>query len=200
MNEETPWHCLIAEPEGSIRLPVGDATDLKAWSKQAAERYLDGSTPRREVRGLASVLARVAESAEMSDPTFVYAYVVDAAKAVTAVYEVHDYDGEGYRSVDRLPELLRDVLPTSPDRQGVEQIVLPAGPGVRIQEIQSVDTGGVFRKKTVLETVTYAVVPPQVENILVLRMSWTNLIFSEALLELAETLAQSLELAEVKGT
>ncbi|MFE1441007.1 hypothetical protein [Streptomyces sp. NPDC058739] len=198
MNEETQWQCLIAEPDGSIRLPVGEGTDLKAWSEETATRCLPESAPRREVRGLASVLARVAESAEMTDPTFAYAYVVDPAKAVTAAYELHDYDGDGYRSVDLLPDLLRDVLPGSPDRQRIEQIVLPAGPAVRIQETRSVDTGGAFRKRTVLETVTYAVLPPQVENILVLRMSWTNLVFGDALLELAETLARSLELAAVE--
>ncbi|MFF1676058.1 hypothetical protein ACFVYG_08500 [Streptomyces sp. NPDC058256] len=198
MSDDAVWQCLISEPDGSIRLPVGEGLDLAQWSRQAAQAYLGASAPRSEVRELSSVLARLAASSELSAPTFAYAYVVDPAKAVTAVYEVHDYDGEGYRSADRLPDLIRDVLPTSPDRRDVVQVDLPAGSGVRVQEIQSVVTGALFKKKTVMETVTYAVLPEQVENILVLRMSWTNLVFSEALLELSQVLAESLELAEVK--
>ncbi|WP_369246974.1 hypothetical protein [Streptomyces sp. R41] len=198
MSNDAVWQCLISEPEGSVRLPVGEGLDLVQWSKQAAQAYLDTSASRSEVRELSSVLARLAASSELSDPTFAYAYVVDAAKAVTAVYEVHDYDGEGYSSVERLPDLIRDVLPTSPDRRDVTQIDLPAGSGVRVQEIQSVVTGSLLKKKTMLETVTYAVLPTQVANVLVLRMSWTNLVFSEPLLELAQTLAESLELVEVK--
>ncbi|MEU5598125.1 hypothetical protein [Streptomyces sp. NPDC020298] len=172
--------------------------DFKEWSKQAAQAYLGASAHRAEVRELSSALARVAATSGLGDPTFAYAYVVDAAKAVMAVYEVHDYDGEGYQSVDRLPDLLQDVLPSSPDRRSVDQTHLPVGPGVRVQELQSVETWSLFRKKTLMETVTYAVLPPQVDNVLVLRMSWTNLVFSETLLELAQTLAESLELAEVK--
>ncbi|POX57086.1 hypothetical protein C3489_02220 [Streptomyces sp. Ru71] len=198
MDDDAVWQCLIHEPEGGIRLPVGEGIDLRAWAKQAAQTYLGPSSPRGQVRELASVLTRLAESSELADPTFAYAYVVDAAKAVTAVYEVHDYDGEGYRTPQRLPDLLRDVLPTSPVRRSTEEVSLPAGPGIRVQELQAVDTGSVFKKKTMVESVTYAVLPPQVENVLVFRMSWTNLVFSEALLELAQTLAESLELAEVK--
>ena len=198
VSDDVVWQCLISEPKGCIRLPVGDGLDLGQWSKQAAQTYLGTSAPRGEVRQLSSVLARLAASSVLSDPTFAYAYVVDAAKAVTAVYEVHGYDSEGYGSAERLPDLIRDVLPTSPDRNEVTQIGLPAGPGVRVQEIQSVVTGSIFKKKTMMETVTYAVLPAQAENVLVFRMSWTNLVFSETLLELAQTLAESLELAEVK--
>ncbi|MET9889284.1 hypothetical protein ABZZ47_03545 [Streptomyces sp. NPDC006465] len=198
MSDDSVWQCLISEPEGSIRLPVGQGLDLGEWSKQAAQTYLGATAPRGEQRGLARVLAQLAASSDAGAPTFSYAYVVDAAKAVMAVYEVHDYDSEGYESVDRLPDLIRDVLPTAPERQHVFNVDLPAGPGVRVQEIRSIETGSLFRKKTQLESVTYAVLPPQVDNVLVLRMTWTNLIFSEALLELSQTLAESLELAQVK--
>ncbi|MEV7386559.1 MULTISPECIES: hypothetical protein [unclassified Streptomyces] len=198
MNDDVAWQCLIAEPEGSIRLPVGQDTEFGEWSKQAARNYLGGDAPRGELRELASSLARVAATAELADPTFAYAYVIDAAKALTAVYEVHDYDGDGYRSTDRLRDLLTDVLPSSPERRSVTEVNLPVGPGVRVQELLSVETGSLFRKKTMTETVTYAVIPPQVDNILVLRMTWTNLVFGEALVELAQTLAESLELAEIK--
>ncbi|MFD8815679.1 hypothetical protein ACFV23_30380 [Streptomyces sp. NPDC059627] len=198
MSDDVMWQCLISEPEGSIRLPVGESAEFGDWAKQAARQYLGADAPRSEIRELAAVLARVAETADLGDPTFAYAYVIDAAKALTAVYEVHDYDGDGYRSVDRLPDLLGDVLPTSPERRSVTEVNLPAGHGVRVQELLSVVTGSLFKKKTMMETVTYAVIPPQADNIIVFRMSWTNLVFGEALLELAQTLAESLELAEVK--
>ncbi|MGW7378641.1 hypothetical protein [Streptomyces sp. NPDC054794] len=198
MDDGTAWQCLISEPEGCIRLPVGEAADLSRWSKGAAQSYLGVSTPKGEAGRLSSVLERLAETSELSDPTFAYAYVVDAAKAVTAVYEVHDYDADGYRSVDRLADLLRDVLPTFPDRRNVVQVNLPVGPGVRVQEISSVEKGSFLKKKVLMETVTYAALPPQADNVLVLRMSWTNLVFSEALQDLAQTLADSLELVEVK--
>ncbi|MFF5143510.1 hypothetical protein ACFY6U_27880 [Streptomyces sp. NPDC013157] len=198
MSDDAMWQCLISEPEGSIRLPVGENAELGEWAKRAARQYLGTDAPRSETRELASVLARVAATADLGDPTFAYAYVIDAAKALTAVYEVHDYDGDGYRSTDRLPELLEAVLPTSPERRSVTEVNLPAGPGVRVQELHSVETGSLFKKKTMMETVTYALLPPQVDNILVFRMSWTNLVFGEALLELAQMLAESLELAEIK--
>ncbi|MFK0155444.1 hypothetical protein ACIQVL_42775 [Streptomyces sp. NPDC090499] len=198
MSDDVTWQCLISEPEGSIRLPVGEGVEFGEWARQAARQHLGADAPRSEIRELAAVLARVAATADLGDPTFAYAYVIDAAKALTAVYEVHDYDGDGYRSTDRLPALLEAVLPTSPERRGVTEVNLPAGPGVRVQELLSVETGSLFKKKTMMETATYAVIPPQVDNILVLRMSWTNLVFSEALLELAQTLAESLELAEIK--
>jgi len=198
VSDDVVWQCLISEPEGSIRLPVGQGLDLKGWSEQAAMTYLGATAPRAELRGLARVLAQLATSSELSSPTFAYAYVVDAAKAVMAVYEVHDYDDEGYDSVDRLPDLIRDVFPAEPESRHITRVVLPTGPGVRVQEIRSVVAGSLFKKKTQLESVTYAVLPPQVNNVLVLRMTWTNLVFSEALLELSQTLAESLELAEVK--
>ncbi|MEW1774809.1 hypothetical protein [Streptomyces sp. NPDC086777] len=198
MSDDVTWQCLISEPESSIRLPVGEGVEFGEWARQAARQHLGADAPRSEIRDLAAVLARVAATADLGDPTFAYAYVIDAAKALTAVYEVHDYDGDGYRSTDRLPDLLQAVLPTSPERRGVTEVNLPAGPGVRVQELLSVETGSVFKKKTMMETATYAVIPPQVDNILVLRMSWTNLVFSEALLELAQTLAESLELTEIK--
>ncbi|MFJ9560366.1 hypothetical protein ACIRQQ_10025 [Streptomyces fuscichromogenes] len=198
MGDDVTWQCLISEPEGSIRLPLGENPEFGEWAKRAARQYLGPDAPRSEMRELASALARVAATAGLGDPTFAYAYVIDAAKALTAVYEVHDYDGDGYRSPDRLPDLLETVLPTSPERRSVTEVHLPAGPGVRVQELLAVETGSLFKKKTMMETVTYAVVPPQVDNILAFRMSWTNLVFSEALLELAQTLAESLELAEVK--
>ncbi|MEU9243404.1 hypothetical protein [Streptomyces sp. NPDC048385] len=198
MSDDVMWQCLISEPDGSIRLPVGESAEFGEWAKHAARQYLGTDAPRSEIRELTSALARVAATADLDDPTFAYAYVIDAAKAVTAVYEVHDYDGDGYRSTDRLPDLLEAVLPTSPERRSVTEVNLPAGPGVRVQELLSVETGSLFKKKTMMETVTYAVLPPQVDNILVLRMSWTNLVFSEALLELAQTLAESLELTEIK--
>ncbi|MFG3017010.1 hypothetical protein ACGFZQ_00365 [Streptomyces sp. NPDC048254] len=198
MSDDVMWQCLISEPEGSIRLPVGENAEFEKWAKRAAREYLATDAPRGEIRELASVLARVAATADLGDPTFAYAYVIDAAKALTAVYEVHDFDGDGYRSTDSLPDLLEAVLPTSPERRSVTEVNLSAGPGVRVQELLSVETGSLFKKKTMMETVTYALLPPQVDNILVLRMSWTNLVFSEALLELAQTLAESLELAEIK--
>jgi hypothetical protein len=198
VSDDVTWQCLIAEPEGSIRLPVGQDAEFEKWAKHAAREYLGADAPRSELRELSSVLARVSATADLGDPTFAYAYVIDAAKALTAVYEVHDYDGDGYRSAERLPDLLEAVLPTSPERRSVTEVNLPTGPGVRVQELLSVETGSLFRKKTMMETVTYAVLPPQVDNILVLRMSWTNLVFSEALLELARTLAESLELTEVE--
>ncbi|WP_128375978.1 hypothetical protein [Streptomyces cavernae] len=198
MSDDAEWQCLISEPEGSIRLPVGQGLELGEWAKQAARHYLGSDAPRSETRELSLVLARLAATSELSDPTFAYAYVVDAAKAVTAVYEVHDYAGDGYRAVDRLPDLIRDVLPSTPESQEVTKVTLPAGPGVRIQELQALTTGTLFKKKTLMETVTYAVLPPQVENIIVFRMSWTNLVFGEALLELAQTLAESLELAQIQ--
>ncbi|MBO4259100.1 hypothetical protein [Streptomyces griseorubiginosus] len=198
MSDDVAWQCLISEPDGCIRLPVGEGTEFGPWSKQAARNHLGADAPRSELRALASTLERVAATAELGDPTFAYAYVIDAAKALTAVYEVHDYDGDGYRSLDRLPDLLADVLPSSPERRSVSEVNLPAGPGVRVQELLSVETGSLFRKRTMMETVTYAVLPPQVDNILVFRMSWTNLVFGEALLELSRTLAESLELAEIK--
>ncbi|MFF3405706.1 hypothetical protein ACFYW8_05710 [Streptomyces sp. NPDC002742] len=198
MSDDVVWQCLISEPEGSIRLPVGQGLNLGEWSKRAAKTYLGVAAPRAELRKLATILAQLATSSELGAPTFAYAYVIDAAKAVMAVYEVHDYDSEGYESVDRLPDLLRDVLPTTPDRRHAIHVDLPTGPGLRVQEIQSVVTGSLFKKKTQLESVTYAVLPPQVDNVLVLRVTWTNLIFSEVLLELSQTLAESLELAQVK--
>ncbi|MFF4310578.1 hypothetical protein [Streptomyces sp. NPDC001507] len=198
MSDDVVWQCLISEPEGCIRLPVGENAEFGEWAKRAARDHLGAEAPRGELRELASTLARVAETADLGDPTFAYAYVIDAAKALTAVYEVHDYDGDGYRSLDRLSDLLNDVLPTSPERRSVTEVNLPAGHGVRVQELLSVETGSLFKKKTMMETVTYAVIPPQVDNVLVFRMSWTNLVFGEALLELAQTLAESLELAEVK--
>ncbi|GGN38646.1 hypothetical protein [Streptomyces fuscichromogenes] len=198
MGDDVTWQCLISEPEGGIRLPLGENAEFGEWAKRAARQYLGTDAPRSEMRELASALARVAATADLGAPTFAYAYVIDAAKALTAVYEVHDYDGDGYRSPDRLPGLLETVLPTSPERRSVTEVNLPAGPGVRVQELLAVETGSLFKKKTMMETVTYAVIPPQVDNILAFRMSWTNLVFSEALLELAQTLAESLELTEVK--
>lgn len=192
------WQCLIAEPEGSIRLPVGHDAEFGEWSKKAARDHLGPDAPRSELRELAAALARVAATPDLGDPTFAYAYVIDAAKALTAVYEVHDYDGDGYRSVERLRDLLGEVLPSFPERRTVTEVQLPAGPGVRVQELLAVETGTLFKKKTMTETVTYAVIPPQVDNVLVFRMTWTNLVFGEALLELAQTLAESLELAEIK--
>ncbi|MFF4898279.1 hypothetical protein [Streptomyces sp. NPDC001068] len=198
MGDDVTWQCLISEPDGSIRLPVGEGAEFGEWARRAARKHLGADAPRGEIRELAAVLARVAATADLGDPTFAYAYVIDAAKALTAVYEVHDYDGEGYRSTDRLPGLLDMVLPSSPERRSMTEVNLPAGPGVRVQELLSVETGSLFKKKTMMETVTYAVLPPQVDNVLAFRMSWTNLVFSEPLLELAQTLAESLELAEAK--
>ncbi|HEY5834537.1 hypothetical protein [Streptomyces sp.] len=180
------WNFGIECPEDWIPLPVRGDVNVRRWAKEQA-KVLGGS------RGLMHELREHAEDGRGREPILAFAYCpappeMDAVMAVLEVQAVRP-DGE-------VPEPTLDWIVgtfSAPDfgEPEVERASLPAGPAVRIRQALADRRTGFGGPSTLVETVTYGVLPTGSEGAFLLLFSWATPGVADFIVPIADEIAHS---------
>jgi hypothetical protein len=184
-------------PKDGIQLPVGQAGDFSAWAASVAHSLLAGQAGQEQIDGFAAMLLQASadSSKRGADMAFVWAPYPLGGEA--ARIEVRDYVASPM--MPQLPELSEVVewlsSPVGGATQKPEVVYgqLPLGPAARLkfEVLAPVDED---EDASVLKNTVYIVRPREYDCLVMMNVTWYSGVFTEELDELADTLAQRMQI------
>ncbi|MDH6217745.1 hypothetical protein [Streptomyces pseudovenezuelae] len=184
----------LRAPEDSVALPVRTSVELGAWAAEAARRLAGPDDEPKLLDALAAELHEAAADTRTRAPITALSYVPEPRLGELARIELSALtadDTHPTMTVDLLHRYLTTPSPLSYRPPASELRPLPTGPAIRVRHahVQDPDRGGTG---TVLETCAYGIVPDANWG-LVLVTSWRALAYTDALCELTDRLALTVE-------
>ena len=177
-------------------LPVASDKPLKELGREAALNILGLGTPEDRMEKFARVIRDGTKDyrdrgVKMGGLIFFPDYDRLPPIANVDVFGYHSKDPDKPSSLEFYRELYGKPTTRSVGPVEVTDIQLPAGPAIRFHRRywpkQSLDP--IAHQ---WEDVTYAVRPPQIQSAVVLKVSWVEFKFSEALINAADAIAKTL--------
>jgi hypothetical protein len=165
------WNLGIEMPEDWIPLPLEPGVDVTGWAEEQARELAQGTSV--DAVRLAHHLREWAADSRLRDPVCAFAFLPREIDTVIAILEVDVIHPD-----DTVPEITLDWIAQtfSSDDFGAPDIVrakLPAGEAVRIRQNIAGEPAGPSGGRTLIETVTYGIRPPEIESAVVVLASWT---------------------------
>jgi hypothetical protein len=197
-RDERPsgWTPDLKVPEHTLWLPVASDKPLKELGREAALNILGLGTPEDRLEKFARVIRDgtkdcLDRGVKMGGLIFFPDYNRLPPIANVDVFGYHSKDPDKPSSLEFYRELYGTPTKRSVGPVEVTDIQLPAGPAIRFHRRywpkQSLDP--IAHQ---WEDVTYAVRPPQIQSAVVLKVSWAEFKFSEALINAADAIAPTL--------
>lgn len=192
--EKYQWS-LVPGPN-QVRLPL-DGRPPRGWEKDAASRLLPSGTPKELYHRIAKQLAFFLKDSRKRGSQVSFALVLsERPDTVASLTEMSTYKRAG-QSVEEAAEWLLTNLHSDQDKEAVrppvrERVELPAGPAIRMR-----GTYPESRMATV-ERVVYAILPPQIGEMVELSTTWMLPELSDELASRAEELARSFSVQPVQ--
>ncbi|MFL6110895.1 MAG: hypothetical protein ACJ786_06035 [Catenulispora sp.] len=185
----------IGVPAGAIPLPVNEDGDMTPWARSIASTRLPADATAEDVQRFADMLLGcTAESRDRGPKIMALAFCPDPRIGELARFEVADLHPSPRWPTLELKQLADffagPIHPAALVAPQVHYTDLPAGPAVRIRQ-QYVTAVGEDRTGRIMETVVYAIRPPETGAAVVLSVAWHALFYGERLMELADRLADS---------
>ncbi|MBS2538214.1 hypothetical protein KGQ20_36230 [Catenulispora sp. NF23] len=198
MSAMTELNVTVGVPAGAIPLPINETGDMTAWAESVARSRLPVDAPQAQLADFARMLlACTAESRARGPKIMAMAFCPDPSAGELARIEVSDMAPSAQwpdLNLKQLGEFFAGPLhPHALLPPETTSLELPAGPAVRVRQqfLTQLDEDQVGR---VMETIVYAIRPPETSAAVVLTVSWQALYYGRALTELAEKLAQTVQL------
>lgn len=192
------WEPELKVPPTTLWLPLGNDLPAKELGKRAAANILGGDTQKDRLKKFARVITDGTtdcrrRGVKLGGLLFYPDY--------NRLPPIANIDVFGYYSSDpgrpTSLEFYRELYGTPTERTigpiEVTDLQLPAGPAVRFhQRYWPKPSGDPIVHEW--EEVRFAVVPPQIDSAVVLNVGWVEPQFSEALINMADAIAQTLEI------
>lgn len=188
----------VGVPAGAIPLPIDEAGDMRPWAVSVARNRLPMDAAEPQVEEFARMLLDCAAESRSRGPKITaMAFCPDPMLGELARIEVSDLAPS-----ERWPELELKQLaeffagPLHPHALVAPHVSfhdLDAGPAVRIRQqfVTQIDEDQVGK---VMQTIIYAIRPPQTPAAVVLSVAWQALYYNDQLTELADKLAETVRL------
>jgi hypothetical protein len=188
----------VGVPAGAIPLPINESGDMTPWAQSVARARLPYDAPDEQVADFARMLLDCTAECKARGPKIMaLAFCPDPELGELARIEVSDLAPSAQWPELELKQLAEFFAgPIHPHALLAPQVLtrdLPAGPAVRIRQqfVTQVDEDQVGR---VMQTIVYAIRPPQTPAAVVLSVAWQALYYNDQLSELADKLADTVRL------
>jgi len=185
----------IGVPGGAIPLPVNEAGDMTPWAYSVARSRLPHEAPEEQVEDFAQMLLGcTAESRARGPKIMAMAFCPDPAMGELARIEISDMAPSATWPDLELKQLAEffagPIHPHALLQPHVSSRDLPAGPAVRVRQqfVTDVNEEHVGR---VMQTIVYAIRPPQTPAAVILSVAWQALYYNDKLTEMADRLAET---------
>jgi hypothetical protein len=197
------WTVVMKAPGAAIPLPVDSAEDPRGWAAATAGSLiarLPSAEPESEA-ALAEALADAALDSRSRAPIMAFSFCPYPAQGELARIELREIPalpGRPEPTAQMLEEFFTQDSAEAFDEPQVVRDKLPIGPAIRVRR-QYTAAPDAFGDATIFQTVAYAVRPENpvpLDSAVALFMSWTAMIHSERLFDLADRLAPTLRLVK----
>ncbi|GAA2012880.1 hypothetical protein GCM10009839_04290 [Catenulispora yoronensis] len=189
------YRITMARPEIAIRLPIGEDGDLSTWAEMTARAHQGYDAPEADVVRFAEAILAAAADSSKREVAMAYLLPDEVSPVEMARIEVVDVNPD-----QTVPAVTLDWLEQVYSVPGAELVApvdvwrgeLPAGPAIRVvrQVLTDVDE---FGDGLLVHSVVYAVRPPGTDFAVVLSVTWSAVLLAEELLEMADALAQTVQ-------
>lgn len=188
-------------PGAAVQLPVNESSDPRSWAAATAGALLarhkdaDAATEAALARTLSDAVLDSRSRAPIMGFSFC-PYPTQGELARIELREIPQLPGKPEPTIDWLEKYFSEQSPEGFDEPQIVRGDLPIGPAVRVRR-QFTGQPDQFGDAQIVQTVAYAVRPENpvaVDSAVVLFMSWTAVVHSEKLFDLADKLAPTLEL------
>jgi hypothetical protein len=197
--EKPNWTVDVKMPPTALWLPVATEQPLWEISRKIAIKIFGADKPEEDLEKFANVVAlhtddcrkrHVRKGGIVFFPDFTRLPPV----ATVDIFRYYSEDPKQPTSLQRYRELYG-----TPDKETVgsidtSDINLPAGPAVRFHNRYWPKIHLPVTTASQHETITYAVCPPDIDDAVVLAVAWAEFRFSEMLINMADAIAQTLEI------
>jgi hypothetical protein len=186
-------------PNDGIALPVGEKGDLRAWAESVAHARMAGQAYPEEIASFADTLVQATADSAERGASLAIVFAPYPRGGESGRIEVRDYVPSA--GMPQLPELSEVVQWLSSPAGGATdppEVVygeLPLGPAARLRfqvladpkSPEDLDAG-------ILKNAVFIVRPRDYECLVVMNVTWAAGVFTEELDELADTLAQRMQI------
>jgi hypothetical protein len=198
------WEPRLKVPKTTFMLPVArDHRSLDELGREAAAKVYGSHAPEERLKAFARIIHDgIKDCRERGVKMGGLIFFPDFNR----LPPIANVDVFGYHSKDPAEpsslEFYRGLYGTPTERSvgpvEVTDLQLPAGPAIRFHRRYwpKANWDPIAHQ---WEDVTYAVRPPEIDSAVVLRVSWVEFKFSEALIKSADAIAQTLEIKLLDG-
>jgi hypothetical protein len=195
------WEPRLKIPKTTFMLPVGSERPLDELGREAAVKVYGSHAPEEQLKAFARIIhdgTKDCKRRGVKMGGLIFFPDFNRLPPVANVDVFGYYSSQGRETPSSL-EFYREHF-GSPDKDTVGPVEvsdtqLPAGPAIRIH--RRFWPKPVPRWSTIShqwEEVMYAVRPPQINDAVLLTVSWVEFTFSDALIKSADAIAQTLEI------
>ena len=188
---------VLPMPKDGISLPVGKPGDRQAWAASVAHPLLAGQTDQAGIDGFAAMLVEATADSEKRGADLAILWSPYPLGGEAGRIEVRDYATSPM--MPELPELsevvdwLASPVGGAMDKPDVVYGELPLGPAARLK-FQILAVPDADENAAILKNAVYVVRPRDYECIVMLNVTWYSGAFTEELDQLADTLAQRMQI------
>jgi hypothetical protein len=202
MSKDSGYKFKFSVPKGWVQLPVLDNRKavqrdrkLDAWSAQQARKMLNEHAPEEQLTLLTRQLTSLTYGARARGAMYGLALYPPTVSHLVAILDVKRLVPDRQYSEITF-DVLRDLYAKySADTVGdinETQADLPSGPALRVHR-KRVEAGDSAGQGTLMEGVTLAIRPPEMDDAIVMIMTWTDLQLGERLAEMADAIAKTIK-------
>jgi hypothetical protein len=191
------WEPELKVPPTTLWLPLGNDAPAKGLGRRVTINILGGDTPKDRFRKFARIVADGItdcrrRGVRQGGLLFYPDYNRLPPIANIDVFEYYSNNPDRPTSLDFYRELYGTPTERTIGPIEVTNLQLPAGPAIRFHQRYWPKPSGdpVIHQ---WEEVRFAVTPPQIDSAVVLNVGWVEPQFSEALINMADAIAQTLE-------
>jgi hypothetical protein len=193
----TNWQPTFLAPDNTLMLPLATKRPLGEVAREGAVRLLGSAVPDKLLRGMEKLITDETEAARKRGARMAGMIFFPDFTRIPPVgfLEVHVIRQESEDPVTL--GYLKEIYESSQERNlgeaDVSQVQLPAGPALRFHQrwAQKPDWRGA---SVVREDVTYAIRPAQIDQGLMMYLTWQEPAFSDALIKTADAIAKTLQI------
>lgn len=196
------WRVAFRAPNAVVRLPVQSTEDPGPWARAIVAELMaphasgDPEADAEQATGLTDRLIEATYDSRSREPIAALSFLPDVTDGELARIELRSVPERQDRppvSLDALADFFTLPSVDGIDEPEVVRGDLPIGPAVRVRR-QFGANKDEFETSLVVQTVVYAVRPPELDAGVALFMSWTAIVHNERLFDLADRLASTLRL------
>ncbi len=194
------WHLGLSYPDRAIPLPVHETEDIEAWAESTAWSWLPADASDTAVDEFARALLDATEDSRTRSPLHAYFLAPFPEHGELARIEVHIVSpGDSELTLEQLTEYFGAPDATSLDPPRRSYRYLPSGPAARIAH-QYLGADDETEGALITQTLVYAIKPTELPQGIVLVMTWDALYYRDELLDVGDSIAESIRITQEAAT
>ncbi|MEY9904900.1 hypothetical protein ABIA35_001116 [Catenulispora sp. MAP12-49] len=192
-------HVVLPMPNDGIALPLGVEGDLRGWAESVAHSRMDGQAYPEEIASFAEALVEATADSAERGATLAIMFAPYPRTGESGRIEVRDYvPSQGMPQIPALTEVVQwfaSPIGGATDPPEVVYGELPIGPAARLRfqiladpkDKDDVDAG-------ILKNSVFIVRPRDFDCLVVMNVTWAAGVFTDELDQLADQLAQRMQI------